>query len=490
MKKTLLGVLMACLVSGCAAAPVAGPIAPDAAPTKPAPVAAADASKPTPSSQLIAAPDEPLRAPTGPWVGAAGASDFVMAGVSDTVLGVWVDVPAAVNKKHAPASVALVIDVSGSMAGAKIENARLAARSLVEKLADGDIVSVHTFSDEAIERVPPTVLDRGSRGAIERVLAGLEPTGGTNLFEGLRLGESRSFKAPSTHPVRRVVLISDGVANIGPSTPEILGELASRGAENGIQVTAVGVGIDYDEHTLNALAMRSSGRLYHISEPRELSAMLESELGLLQATAATNAVLEVVPAPGVKILGVDGLRSEWGENGALRFQLGTMFGGQHREMAIRVRVTSPADGSHPLASVRFHFRDPADGNLDRVQEVVARYQVTSDHVALEQHMNAKTQTIVTTQEASRAALAAADSINKGSYESAEKDLAIAENKLRASAATATSVVEKKRMIAAASQMADVRQKTKAAAAAPPAAKPAMRAPALDVNAAAVRMSGF
>jgi Ca-activated chloride channel family protein len=484
MKKSLLGVLMAVVASGCAASPVVAPVAPVK------PIAAEDASKPVVTPILVAAPDEPSRSPSAPWVGAAGASDFVMAGVSDTVLGVWVDVPNASQHKHAPAAVALVIDVSGSMAGSKIENARLSARALVEKLSDGDIVSIHTFSDEAHERVAPTMLDRNSRAAIGRVIDSLEPTGGTNLFDGLRLGESRSFTAPATHPVRRIVVISDGVANIGPSTPEILGELASRGAESGVQVTAVGVGIDYDEHTLNALAMRSNGRLYHISEPRELSAMLESELGLLQATAATNAVLEVVPAPGVQILGVDGLRTEWGPNGALRFQLGTMFGGQHREMAVRVRVTAQADGTHPLASVRFHFRDTADGNLDRVQEVVARYQVTSDHVALEQHMNAHTQTIVTTQEASRAALAAADSLNKGSYESAEKDLAIAENKLRASAATASSSADKQRMIVAAGKMADARVKTKAAAAAPPAAKPAMRSPALDVNAAAMKSMGY
>jgi Ca-activated chloride channel family protein len=487
MMKSTLFVVLACVLGGCAAAPLPAPIAPDTTPAKP--IAGDDTAKAA-ATVRVAAPDEPSRSPTGPWVGAAGASDFVMAGVSDTVLGVWVDVPNPSQKQHAPAAVALVIDVSGSMAGSKIENARLAARSLVEKLADGDIVSIHTFSDDARERVAPTVLDRGSRVAIDRVIDSLEVSGGTNLFDGLRLGESRSFSAPATHPVRRLVVISDGVANIGPSTPEILGELASRGAESGVQVTAVGVGIDYDEHTLNALAMRSNGRLYHISEPRELSAMLESELGLLQATAATNAVLEVVPAPGVQILGVDGLRTEWGPSGALRFQLGTMFGGQHREMAIRVRVTAQVDGTHPLASVRFHFRDTADGNLDRVQEVVARYQVTSDHVAVEQHLNAKTQTIVTSQEASRAALAAVENLNKGSYESAEKDLAVAETKLRASAVTASNAVDKQRMIVAAGKMADARVKTKAAAAAPPAAKPSMRSPALDVNAAAVRSMGF
>jgi Ca-activated chloride channel homolog len=487
MRKTLIGFITATLLAGCAPAmPTSPKAASDAGAAKPVAAATPDALTPS-----VAATDQPSRPSAGPWVGAAGASDFVLAGTTDTMLGVWVDVPAASQKAHAPAAVSLVIDVSGSMSGAKIENARASARALVEKLADGDIVSIHTFSDQAQERVPPTRLNASTRAGILHVIDSLEPLGGTNLFDGLRLGENRAFTAPSTHPVRRVVVISDGIANIGPSTPEVLGELAARGAESGVQVTALGVGLDYDEHTLNALAIRSSGRLYHIGEPREMAAMLESELGLLQATAATDASIEVVPAPGVQILGADGVRADWGQGGALRFPLGTMFGGQHREMAIRVRVTAQADGTHPLASVRFHFRDPSDGNLDRVQEVVARYQVTSDRVAIDQHQNAKTQGIVATQEASQSALAAAQKINDGRFEDADKDLAVAEDKLRASAAHAATKADEQRALVAVARISGARKKAADASAAPPAAKPAaMRAGALDINGAAMRNAGF
>jgi Ca-activated chloride channel family protein len=489
MHKTLIGVLMACVLGGCGATATPAAVAPPA----PSAVAEGQPSRATPASEVapaVAATDGPSKA-QGLWIGAAGGSDFVLAGSSETVLGVWVDVPAAARKGHSPTSVALVIDTSGSMSGPKMDNARAAARSFVEKLSDGDIVSIHTFSDEALERVPPTELRRDSRAAIIRAINTLEPSGSTNLFDGLRLGENRAFAAPVSHPVRRVVVISDGIANIGPSSPEILGELAGRGAERGVQVTALGVGLDYDERTLNALAVRSSGRLYHLAEPRDMSAMLERELSLLQATAATAAFVEVVPAPGVQLVNANGLPFERAQGGAIRIPLGAMFGGQHREMLVRAHVVAAGDGSRPLASVRLHFNDPSDGNIERVQEVVARYQVTTDRLAVEQHQNEKTRAISATQEAAQVTIAAAQKLNDGHFDMADKDLAAAENKLRVSAAQTAKAEDKQRMLATASRISTVRAAAKAASMAPAAASaPAKRARALEANQAGMEASGF
>jgi Ca-activated chloride channel homolog len=490
MKRSLTGMLLVWSLAACAPAPMLVAAAPAATPTAPASV-----PEFRNADLALQATDQPTRK-GGPWIGAGGESDFLLAGTRDTVLGIWVDVPTTSQTTRAPADVALVIDTSGSMAGAKIENARAAARELVEKLADGDIVSILTFSDEATERVPPTVLGPETRGSVLRVLAGLAPSGGTNMFDGLRLAEREALSSPPTHPVRRVVMISDGMANIGPSSPEILGSLAARGADGGVQVSAIGVGLDYDEHTLNALAVRSSGRLYHLDEPREMTTILDREIGMLQTTAATGAFVEVVPAPGVDLLGAEGVRVDRQTNGSVRVPLGTMFGGQHREMVLRVRVdsgTAAGGGARALASVRLHFRDPSDSGLERVQEVVARYQVTTDHARVEANLNEKTHTIVATQQAAQMTLAAAQQVNNGRFDAADRQLADAEARLHEAASRARNEDDKKRMLATVTSISQARAATRTEAerpAASPAAPAAKRARALDINAVGMHAAGL
>jgi Ca-activated chloride channel family protein len=224
----------------------------------------------------------------GTWIGAAPEGDLLSTSTRETFLGVWVDVPEARPEARPPMEVVLVVDTSGSMAGSKIESARAAATTLVRSLKDGDIVALDAFSDDARTLVPPTRLDMHTRSEVLRQIAQLVPTGSTNMFSGLTLAETQIAGAPASHSLRRIVMISDGIANVGPSSPDILGSLAERGLRSRAQVTSFGVGIDYDERTLNALSMRSNGRLYHIAEPREMAGMLRNELALLDATSRSS----------------------------------------------------------------------------------------------------------------------------------------------------------------------------------------------------------
>lgn len=461
------------------------PLAPEPAGTK-QPVVIQVAADPVP------APDpEPDRAPQGgAWIGAAGLSDCVLAGSSETMLGVWVDVPATARQAAPSSAVALVVDTSGSMAGTKIQSARSAAMALVDRLSNGDLVGLYSFSDEVQERLPLTLLSSTSRPTFQSAVATFTASGGTNLFEGLRAGERGVFAAPGTHAVKRVVLISDGRANVGPSSPDVLGALASRGSEHGIQVTAVGVGLDYDESTLNALAVRSSGRLYHLTEATEMASILQQEMGLLRATAATGAYVDIVPAPGVEVLGVENVVTTR-VNDSVRVPLGSMYAGQHQDMLVRVRVTAAAaSGAHPLASVRLHFRDPSDGNVERVQETVARYEVTSDPSAIAARQNARTREIVAVSEANRLTRDAAEKAAKGDVAVAAQELARAEAQLLAKAKAAKDEDERRRITASATNITRARKATEAAAAAPPAARPAAaRAASLEANQAQMRNMG-
>lgn len=425
----------------------------------------------------------------GTWIGASAEGDLLSSNTRETFLGVWVDVPEVRPEARAPIEVALVVDTSGSMAGSKIESARAAAATLVRSLKDGDIVALDAFSDEARTLVPPTRLDMHTRSEILRQIALLVPSGSTNMFSGLTLAESQIASAPASHTLRRVVVISDGIANVGPSSPDILGAIAERGLRNRAQVTSFGVGIDYDERTLNALSVRSNGRLYHIGEPREMAGMLKSELALLEATLASDAFVEVVPAPGVQVLGADGLHAE-ARDGGLRIPLGALHAGQHREALVRVRITDPAafEGhTRSLASVRLRFRDANEGDLERIQEVVARTQLTSDDGAVARSVSSRTKAIVAIMDASKTQMQAAQRINDGNFVDADKELERAQQTLSAQARVVTAPAEKKRLEVAAGKVATARA---AARAMPSAPKAVQRDGALKLNADAMHDQGF
>lgn len=424
------------------------------------------------------------------WIGASAEGDMLLAGTRETFLGVWVDVPEVRPEVRPPMELALVVDTSGSMAGAKIENARAAAKTLVNSLRDGDIVALDAFSDNARTVVPPTRLDAASRQEILRAIGSLNVSGSTNMFEGLTLGEGQVAAAPATHTLRRVVVISDGIANVGPSTPEVLGAVAERGLRFRAQVTSLGVGTDYDERTLNALAVKSSGRLYHLSEPKEMASILKNEVDLLNATLASDSFVEIVPAPGVQLAGADGIRADWHEGGSLRIPLGALHAGQHREALVKVRIVDPAafEGhTRPIASVRLRFRDAQDGDLERIQEVVARTQLTGDADAVARSASSRTKAIVAIQESARIQLAAAQRVNDGNFGDADRELEKAQAQLAAQARVVTSAPEKKRLEIAASNIAASRAATRAMPAAP---KAVQRDHALKMNADAMHSAGF
>jgi Ca-activated chloride channel family protein len=453
-------------LAGCASAQGAQPmraVGPEAGPVTVAPPA--KSGDPTPVVQ-----DDP-KVPQGPWVGAAAESDVLLARGGDAFVGVWVDVPAAARAHHrAPVDLALVIDTSGSMEGAKIQAARASAKTIVERLADGDILSLDAFSDHARTLIPPTRLTAETRARALSVIAELGVGGSTNMFEGLELAQMHVAQTPDDHPVRRVVLISDGQANVGPSSPQALGELAQRGLGVGAQVTSLGVGLDYDERTLDAIAERTSGRLFHVGDPREMNATLEHEVDLLASTVADQATIEIVPAPGVQLVGVDGARIDWTENGAVRIPLGALFAGQHREALVRVRL----DG-------------PAENDVERVQEVLARASTSNDPTAVAEHANAKTHAMIAMLDAAKTEIAASQDLGSGNFQQAEQRLAVAEKALREEALRTKDDESRKKLDKAATVVATARAHAAAAPAAPAAS---VRSDVLEMNSAGMKAAGY
>jgi len=446
------------------------------------------AQAPVPGA-TIAVASEASR-PSASWLGAQAESEYLFSRSREHEAGVWIEAPREQRRVHVPIALSLSIDTSGSMEGEKIENARRAARSLIEKLHDGDIVSIETFADNVTLRAAPTRLDAQSRARLLSLVSELSADGGTNLFAGVQSAELRASQAPDTHPVRRVVVISDGQATVGVTSATDIGALAERGKPRGVQVTALGVGLDYDERALNLLAERSSGRLFHIGNVEQLAGIMETEIALLEGTAATQAFVEFVPAPGVRLLGVQGGTAQPGARGSLIVPIGTLHAGQRRELLVRFEAAPQGEAAQALLSARLNFNDSSRGGLERVQEQLVSARFTDDEALAARTGHSRVQEIVLRHEAADIAITAARQASAGDMLAADKELEKAEQKLKVGLANAKGD-ERERLSRDVARVADARSKARAAAAAPAATKPkAARAGSLELNDLSMDMAGY
>jgi Ca-activated chloride channel family protein len=187
-------------------------------------------------------------------------------------------------------AICLLIDRSGSMKGKKIEQVREAASQLVDGLLPTDYIGMVTFSDgvevvsnfERVQSVDTFLL----KGKIER----LKAYGNTELYKGLETAYEQILQTGKTagNLVKRIILLSDGQPTDKVPETEYV-RLAGRMREMGISILTLGVGKDYNEDLLAALATQSGGEWKHISSPSEISDIFSTQL------AETRTVLHVLP---------------------------------------------------------------------------------------------------------------------------------------------------------------------------------------------------
>ena len=137
--------------------------------------------------------------------------------------------------------------------------------------------------------------------------------------------------------------------------------------------------------------------------------------------------------------------------------------------------------------MRLRFRDVQDSDLERVQEIVARTQLTGDSAAVASHVSSRTKAIVAIQESAKIQMAAAQRINDGMFMDADKELARAQATLAAQAQIVTAPAERKRIEQAQTKVAAARAATQAMPSKP---KAAQRADALEMNASGMKDMGF
>lgn len=259
-----------------------------------------------------------------------------------------------------PLNLAIVIDRSGSMRGARIANAIDAAAGTIARLRDGDSVTVVSFDTEAQVVVPPTIASANNRDSMTAAIRSIRLGGDTCISCGIESAMnlmSASSVANGDH-VSRMLLLSDGATNHGITDNAGLRALADRMRDRGCAISTIGVDVDFDEKVMALLAQESNGRHYFVANAGDLPGVFSQEFDNLLATVAREAELTVELSPGVELDQVFD-RTFRRENGRIVIPFGTFSAKQQKTVLMKLRVDDAhaSNGTQPVASVRLTYRD-------------------------------------------------------------------------------------------------------------------------------------
>jgi uncharacterized protein YegL len=190
----------------------------------------------------------------------------------------------------APSSIALVIDCSGSMAEAgKMTAVQAGLHAFVDRLRPDDEVALVAFSTEA--RTVASRARRGDGGWLRQAIGQLRPEGSTNLHAGLVQGIQEL--AGSTRSSRRVIVLTDGIANTGLTEPAAILAEAARRREGTIDISTIGVGQHLDAGLLQELAARSRGLCHFLGDGVDVQKVFVAEADALLAAIARDVRVRV-----------------------------------------------------------------------------------------------------------------------------------------------------------------------------------------------------
>ena len=330
-----------------------------------------------------------------------------------------------------PANVAIVLDKSGSMQGEKIARAREAAILAVSKLNSEDIAAIVSYDSVVRVEMPATRV--ADKDEFRRRINAIEANGNTALFAGVSKGAHEVRKFLDRNRVNRVILLSDGLANVGPSSPSELGRLGAALAREGISVSTVGLGLGYNEDLMTQLAGMSDGNHAFAENAEDLTRIFAAEFGDVLSVIAQDVQIRIRCADGVRplsIIGRDGVID--GQN--VIVDLHQIYGEQEKFVLLEVEVApASVNEQRELAWVDVGYQNTVTRRADQLRGSVAVTFSGSEDV-VEESADAEVMADTVSQIANEMSKRALELRDEGRVEEARRQLKDSAAYLRSNAA--------------------------------------------------------
>jgi Ca-activated chloride channel family protein len=280
-------------------------------------------------------------------------------------------------KARAPVNVAFVIDRSGSMQGDRIAQAREAAITAVNRLHASDIASVVIFDDAVDVLVPAQPV--ANPGLYADLVRRVGTRGSTAIHAGVLTGAAEVRKSKDAGRLNRVVLLSDGQANVGPRRPDDFALLGRALLAEGISVSTIGLGLGYNEDLMLALARSSDGNHAFARDPSDLIHIFNREFNDVLAACAHTVSIDIEMTPGirpVKALSRDGAIA----GSTANFNLNQVYAATEHYVLLEVEVDKALAvvGERELGTVKVAYTQGADGGRQTLAAAVRGRFSSSD----------------------------------------------------------------------------------------------------------------
>ena len=249
----------------------------------------------------------------------------------------------------------IVLDRSGSMDGRKIADARMAVVNLLSNLTSADRFALVTYSDDVQRRSNLLKVTPANRKRLELIIRSISVGGATNLGAGLQEGIDLLLAARTMGNVRRVILISDGLANRGITDPVYLGNMATISMKNEFAVSTVGVGSDFNEHLMTYIADRGAGNYYYLENPNLFDQVFHKEFNITKAAVATSVEVSVPLRDGLKVVDASGYPIQVKNNQAI-IQPGNLLSGESKKLFLTLRVPTHSEHTFEIKGINARYR--------------------------------------------------------------------------------------------------------------------------------------
>jgi Mg-chelatase subunit ChlD len=266
-----------------------------------------------------------------------------------------------------PLNLALVIDKSGSMAeDDKMSRVKESLRTLVGKLRPDDIVSIVVFDTGAEVLFPASRIGDGYE--LRRAIDCIAPEGSTNLHGGLMLGYKEALKNFRKDATNRVILLTDGIANVGTVEPNKIAAESSEFNGQGLDLSTIGVGLNLNNDLLRTLAKSGRGLYHFVSDYQDIEKVFVNEVQSLISQVAKRVEVSVDYDPNLQVEKIYGYTPRYRTNG-FSVVMDDMNNGLTQVVMMRFRARNPLKSTSTVKVRLSYFDVQRKRTVEEVQEV-------------------------------------------------------------------------------------------------------------------------